>query len=90
MGDDDMPLPPERLKVIDYKRPDVTPPVTRGERVLMVSGYVLLALGFLLIPFVHDSRPLLRNPPLLAAAVLGLAGIGVTIFCFIYNAIRRM
>ena len=43
-----------------------------------------------MIPFVRDSRPPLRNTPLLAALILALAGAGVTIFCFIYNAIRRI
>ena len=76
--------------LIDYKDPEVPAPVTRAERVTIVSGYVLLAAGFILVPGALDGTPIRQNPRMMLALLLLLAGGAVTAFCFIYNALRRM
>ncbi len=85
-----MPTDRDKPATIDYHQPNTPPPVTIGERVCVICGYVLLATGLLLVFTALHGRTVGDNPRLRAGLIVLAVGAGVTIFCFIYNAIRRM
>jgi hypothetical protein len=80
---------PAEPPVMPYRPPALPPPVTRAERLAVLSGYVLLAGGLLALPWLINRNECGKLPLWLAmsATVLGAA---ITASCYIANAIRRL
>jgi hypothetical protein len=72
---------------MQYREPDFPPPVTRAERIAVLSGYLLLTGGLLALPWLINRSG--RGELWLAMAATGV-GAGITAFCYISNAVRRM
>lgn len=72
-----------------YRSPQLPPPVTRGERVAVLSGYLLLVGGLLTLPWLLNRPSHGKLPMWLAMSAVAL-GAGLTAYCYIANAIRRL
>jgi hypothetical protein len=77
------PVPPP---VVQYREPELPPPVTLAERVAVFSGYLLLAGGLLALPWLTNRA---GRGELWLAMTATILGAGITAFCYISNAIRR-
>jgi hypothetical protein len=71
-----------------YVPPASLCPVTRLERLGRFLGFLLLAMGMIVLYLAADSQN--NEPDMVDGAVVSLMiGAGLTAFCFIFHAVRR-